>query len=295
VAYYGSFSKAADALGYTQSAVSQQISALERLIGQRLVKRSAGSPFTDLTELGARIAPHIDAILDRLLAARADVDDYAGAATLRLGTFPSVGVRILPKIMQELVDRPGSPRITLTESNSEDDLLDLVERRDLDITFACVPRPERPITFQELLIDPFVLVVARKSPLANRATPLSLEEIAGERLVGLDLCVEAIAVENYFAKHRFELDFVFRSSDNGTLLGLVAAGVGAALVPGLLVDPADTETVAIELDERIPARRIALAWHQDRPAALPVEMFVRAAWEACRQLASGGQNGPVPT
>jgi DNA-binding transcriptional LysR family regulator len=263
--------------------VSQQISALERLVGQRLVERSAGSPLTGLTELGARLAPRIDAILDHLIAARAHVVGYAGTDTLRVGIFQSVGVRILPRIMQELVEDAGGPRITLTESNSEEHLLDLVERGELDMTFACLPRPDRSITFLELMLDPFVLLVPPRSPLADRTAPLTLDEIANERLIGLDLCVEAVAVERYFEEHGVKLDFAFRSSDNGTLMGLVAAGVGAALVPGLLVDPADSQTVAIKLDERIPARRIALAWHPDREAALTAK-FARAAREACRQL-----------
>src|ERR671923_1997986 len=92
-----SFRAAAKRLGYTQSAVSQQIAMLERLVGQRLVERSAGGRRVSLTEAGRLLNAHAEALAARLAAAKADMDALASgqAGIVRVGTFQTVGARIL--------------------------------------------------------------------------------------------------------------------------------------------------------------------------------------------------------
>src|SRR6266496_1068456 len=99
VAREGTFGKAATALGYTQSAVSQQIAALERIVGQRLVERPGGPRPVSLTEAGQLLLRHAQSIVARLKAAQADLNALrAGeAGTLRVGAFQSVGARVLPE------------------------------------------------------------------------------------------------------------------------------------------------------------------------------------------------------
>src|SRR5215210_5465580 len=93
IAAEGTFGRAAQRLGYTQSAVSQQIATLERLVGQRLVERPGGPRPVSLTEAGRLLLRHAAAIVARLEAARADLEALgAGAAgSLRVGTYQSVG------------------------------------------------------------------------------------------------------------------------------------------------------------------------------------------------------------
>src|SRR2546429_3517990 len=97
-----SFGRAARRLGYTQSAVSQQIATLERIVGQRLVERPGGPKAVSLTEAGRLLLTHADAIAARVAAAQADLTALADghAGTLRVGVFQSVGQRILPEIMR---------------------------------------------------------------------------------------------------------------------------------------------------------------------------------------------------
>src|SRR3954469_23796980 len=92
----GSFGRAAQRLGYTQSAISQQIAALERAVGERLVERPGGSRPVALTEAGRPLLAHADAIVARLKAAQADMAALrqGEAGTLRVGTFQSVGARV---------------------------------------------------------------------------------------------------------------------------------------------------------------------------------------------------------
>src|SRR5512142_1133771 len=102
VAATGSFHGAADELEYTQSAVSQHIAALESIVGARLVERSRGRRTVTLTEAGVLLVRHADAIVARLRAAQADLSAYADGVggVLRIGTYPSVGARILPAVVR---------------------------------------------------------------------------------------------------------------------------------------------------------------------------------------------------
>src|SRR2546430_17524379 len=99
VAREGSFGRAATALGYTQSAVSQQIATLERIVGHRLIERPGGPKPVSLTEAGRLLLKHSDAIAARVAAAQADLTALAEgqAGTLRVGGFQSVGQPILPE------------------------------------------------------------------------------------------------------------------------------------------------------------------------------------------------------
>src|SRR5437868_10374935 len=98
----GSFGRAARRLGYTQSAVSQQIATLERIVGEKLVERPGGPRPISLTEAGRILLRHAESIVARLQAAQADLAAFASgeAGSLHVGTFQSVGAKILPEVMR---------------------------------------------------------------------------------------------------------------------------------------------------------------------------------------------------
>src|SRR5689334_7805535 len=112
VAREGSFGKAATSLGYTQSAVSQQIAMLERIVGQRLVERPGGPKPVWLTEAGRLLLTHAEAIAARLSAAQADLSAFGNgeAGTLRVGVFQSVGQRVLPEVMRRFFEARSEER-----------------------------------------------------------------------------------------------------------------------------------------------------------------------------------------
>jgi molybdate transport repressor ModE-like protein len=283
----GSFGKAATSLGYTQSAVSQQIATLERIVGQRLVERPGGPKPVSLTEAGRLLLTHADAIAARVAAAQADLtalgDGEAGA--LRVGVFQSVGQRILPELMRRFLAAWPLVDVTLTESADDTELLGLVERGELDLTFSDLPLVEGPFDSVELMRDPYVLVVPSDSPLAGRTSTPSDREIAELDLIGHKHCRTIANVEARFGR---PLTFVFRSDHNQTVQALVAAGVGMALVPQLTMDPEDEATALIELPKIAP-RVIALAWHRDRYRTPAARAFV----EMTQQVTSELEAAPV--
>lgn len=286
VAREGSFGGAAVALGYSQSAVSQQIAALERIVGERLVERPGGPRPVSLTDAGRLLLGHAEGIVARLEAAQADLAAYADGSvgSLRVGTYQSVGARVLPRVLLEFAGTWPLVSILLTESSDDSELLALVERGELDLTFVMLPVGEGPFEARELMQDPYVLLVRADSPLAVSKTTPTLKEIAGVPLIGYRQCRSVFAVEERFRGTGLEPEIVFRSDDNTTIQGMVAAGVGSALVPRLTVEPRDEAVLAIPVDQRVPPRQIGVAWHKDRYQPPAARAFAEVAARVCAEI-----------
>lgn len=295
VAREGSFGAAAVALGYSQSAVSQQIAALERMVGERLVERPGGPRRVSLTDAGKLLLGHADGIVARLEAAQADLAAYSegSAGTLRVGTYQSVGARVLPRLMLEFSQAWPLVSIQLTESTDDSELLGLVERGELDVTFVMLPADEGPFAVHRLMEDPYVLLVRADSPLAASKTPPSLKEIASVPLIGYRQCRSIFAVEERFRGTGLEPRIVFRSDDNTTIQGMVAAGVGCALVPRLTVETRDSSVLALPVDSRIPPREIGIVWHKDRYHAPAARAFVGVAARVCDAIEAEHEGRPA--
>jgi DNA-binding transcriptional LysR family regulator len=286
IAEYGSFHRAAAALDYTQSGISHQIAALERIVGERLLERPGGSRPVRLTEVGERMLAHACLVLDQLDAARADVAALrAGVAgRLRVGAFQSVGAKLLPPLMSRLArERPGL-RIDLTQTTSDPELFDLLAGGGLDITFAMLPAPEGPFRVRELFADRFVILAAADSDVAGRGGCLSLRELAELPLIAANACRYTSGLEAQLRERGFEPNIVQRSDDNGTVHGLVAAGAGFAFVPQLVADTVNGELAVLEVDEPLPPRRIALATRRDRHTPAALETFVEEVAATCDEL-----------
>jgi DNA-binding transcriptional LysR family regulator len=274
----GSFGRAADRLGYTQSAVSQQIATLERIVGERLVERPGGPRPISLTEAGRLLLHHAQSIVARLQAAQADLAALrAGeAGSLLIGTFQSAGARLLPTIMRRYRDRWPNVEIRLDEI--EDEAIALaVERGEIDVGFVLLPVGDAPLETTELLHDPHVLIVAAGSPLAAR--PPTLHEIADEPLVGFRDAHGVEPIMSGFRSEGIEPHWAFRSNDNPTIQGLVAAGLGVAVMPRLTVDVGDPRIAVVDLPPSFPSRVVALARHRDRYYSPAARAFIETARE----------------
>ncbi len=281
----GSFGAAAASLGYTQSAVSQQIQTLERAVGERLVERPGGPRRVSLTEAGEVLLRHAERVVAGMEAAWADLRALSAgeAGTLRVGTYQSVGARILPDLMRRFVaERPGV-EVQLTESTFDQELLDQVERGETDLTFTVLPFAGGPFETVELMRDPYLLVVAADSPLARAGGTPSLAELGELPLIGTRHCFAGAQAERFIESRGVELNVVFRSDDNGTVQGLVGAGMAAALIPALALEPNDEQVVALAPAE-LPPRRIGLAWHMHRALSPAARTFIECAVDLCARL-----------
>jgi DNA-binding transcriptional LysR family regulator len=279
-----SFSRAARALGYTQSAISQQLALLERIVGARLVERPGGPRPVSLTPAGEILLRHGRRIVDQLAAARADLGAWSAgsAGELRVGTYHSVGAKILPAVVGRLAAAVPDVRVALVETSDEGQLLKLVERGELDLTFMLYPLADGPFVAVELLRDPFLLLVAEDSPLATAGVRPTLADVAALALIAYDRVRDATRPETQL---RGTPRVVFRSNDDETIHGLVAAGMGAALLPQLSVDHGHPGVRAVELGAGLPPRVIGLAWHRDRELPPAAGEFVAITQRVCEELA----------
>jgi molybdate transport repressor ModE-like protein len=291
VAEEGSLAAAARRLGYSQPAVSQQLAVLERLLEARLVERRGGVREARLTDAGRLVLVHAAAILARAQAADAELHLLKSGAsgTLRLGVFPSVGARVVPTLLQQLAERWPQIEVELVEDASDRKLLDQVEAAELDLTFAMLPTREGPFVATELLSDPYVVLVPANSHLAARRRPLQPRELAKLSLIAFRH-TQAYP-EEFLEAHGIAARVRFRSDENETVVGLVAAGMGVALVPRLTVDPARDDVVQLGIGAGLPPRLIALVRHQDRQPTPAARELMEIAGALC---ADNSDPGPRP-
>jgi LysR family transcriptional activator of glutamate synthase operon len=126
--------------------------------------------------------------------------------------------------------------------------------------------------------DPYVLVVPAAWPLAAaRRAPATLEDASPHPLILLESCRARPLIEEHMRANGAEPAVAFCSDDNGTVQGLVAAGLGVAVVPRLTMDENDPRTVLRPLATPVPPRILGIVRHRDRLPSRAVEAFVATA------------------
>jgi DNA-binding transcriptional LysR family regulator len=260
VASHGSFSAAADALSYTQSAVSQQIAALEREAGSRLVERSARG--VRLTDAGRALVSHADAILARLADAEDELQAIAGlrGGRLRVAAFPSACATLMPLAVRRFRELHPGVELSLLPADP-DDALRLLRTGEADValsieaTFACTTPDD--IERVELLDDPMYIMLPAGHPLADRAR-VRLGDLVDEQwMIGTtDTCPDASIFVRTCQAAGFEPRVAFHLDDYNAIQGFVAAGMGVSFIPDLALVAVRDDVVIRSLGNKPPVRRI---------------------------------------
>src|ERR687887_2166448 len=187
VARHGSFSAAAEALSFTQSAVSQQIAALEREAGTTLVQRSARG--VRLTEAGEAVVRHAEAIMARLAEAKAELEAIAGlrGGRVRMAAFESAAATLMPPAIAEYRTRHPAVELSMVLAEPEDSLPQLrAGELELSVIFGGSLAESYSIEgleLMELLEDPLYLVLPADHPLARKRN-IRLADLAHEEWIG---------------------------------------------------------------------------------------------------------------
>jgi DNA-binding transcriptional LysR family regulator len=287
VALRGSFSAAADALSYSQPAVSQQIARLEAQAGVKLIERQPKG--VRLTAAGEALMRHTERILSQLAEAQAELGEIASSARgrLRIGSFATAAGTIVPhavsafrrqrpgvKLDLVLMDPPasipalrrGDIEIAITEEGgfeADPDLSGLgIERLMDDVLYASLPADH---------------------PLATRRA-VALSDLRDEEwmLVGLrGSCADSNIVLRACQDAGFEPNVAYTSDDYFAIQGLVAAGMGVALVPGLALASSRGDVAVRPLRGRPPYRRIGAVFQPEPtgPVAVMLDCLREAADE----------------
>ncbi|WP_436776732.1 LysR family transcriptional regulator [Yinghuangia sp. YIM S09857] len=280
----GSFGRAAARLGYTQSTVSQQIAALERAVGGRVFDRPGGPKPVQLTPLGRVVLDQGRELLAKARAFADAVDRFnAGGGRVDIGTFQSVSNVILPSLVRRLRDEHPGCDIRLSEEEPDQPRIG-----HLDLLFydgRLDARLDGGLEHLKLLDDPYLLVAAAGT---FPDGPVPLERFDGAAMVAWPLTCDQPRVEQAISRHGARPQVVFRSAVNDTLLSMVRAGMGSAVLPWLAVLGgdvlADHRLTVHELRPRIPPREIYLHWRAGRThsplARRALEIAVESASEA---------------
>lgn len=287
VAREGTFGRAATALGYTQSAVSQQIAALERLVGERLFDRPGGPRPVELTPLGKIVLGHARDVIGRVDAAAEAIERFRAGEVGRVdvGTFQSVSDVLLPTIVTRLLaDFPGLD-IRLFESDDDPTLDERVASGELDVSFVVGERTG-DLETTVLLEDQFVLIAPAGEQLAG---PVATADLDGRAFVGYPTGSCQQAIEHGLREEGAAPRFVFRSLNNGAVTAMVRAGMGWAVMPRLALDPNDPSVDRHELHPPMPPRLVCVAWRRDRTLSPAARRLVEIAREVGAEHARAQQ------
>jgi len=248
----GSFAKAGAELGFTASAVSQQVAALERTTGLLLFERGPRS--VRPTGLAHALGSRVSTVLAQLDGLEREVTAMAagGRGIVRIGSFPTASAGLLPGALARLTRSQAGLEVLLDEAEP-DDLVLRLEAAMLDVIlvyeYYLVPQ-FWPSGLQRttLLSESLVLLVDSAHPLAARdGGPANLAELAGETwAASLKGTAGARSLDRLCAEAGFAPRVAYRSNDYNVIRGLVSAGLGVALVPELAhADDPRTRSVGV--------------------------------------------------
>ena len=242
LADYGSITAAAAALGYSQPAVSQQLKRLEQRIGMAVIERVGRG--VRLTEAGRLLARHAATVSGALDTAAGELSELRGlrAGRVRLAAFPSASATIVPRLLADLQRRHPGVSVTYLEAEPPEAVALVRENQaDLAITFSYPGDRVDPhrasaegLVVTLLRRDEMMLVLPAAHPRAGDAT-VDLRDLAEENWIGgcprcrghlLELCGHS----------GFTPSISYETDNAAAVIGLVAAGIGVAMLPALALD-----------------------------------------------------------
>lgn len=282
----GSFAEAARRLGYTGSAVSQQISALERQLRTPLFERDAHS--ITATPAAEFIAARSRPALGSLQALEDDIslllDGVVGR--LRLGSFPTASERLLPEALSSFTTSHPEIDVQLDEAEPQE-LMPLLESREIDLAvvyrYNLAPKvwPSTVLTQRVLREE---LLVVRAGDESEHPDEVDLGELAGATWVSTREGTSGAAVLRHLCAARgFEPSVSYRSNNYSVIQGLVRAGLGIALVPALGYRPSRGLSVA-RIGDSPASREILVASSPTAPPPL-ADAFTASFRRAARRFA----------
>jgi DNA-binding transcriptional LysR family regulator len=290
----GTIAAAAAALGYTPSAVSQQLAALEREAGAILLDRTARA--AELTDAGRRLAEHAGRILAMIEAAEADLSAAGPTGRVTVTAFPTAAVAFGPALVRRVRAHPGLT-LLLRETQREEGLR-LVRTAEADVALVAdwsgrLPSAESgrggdgggtgTLRFYRLIRDPVVLVLPRGHPAADPAQPVDLDRLRDEPWLAAPASEPSRrAVDRLLAGTGGMPPAPWEFEGLSTILSLVARGIGIAALPRLTLAVGDRRVTVRELPGAAQARdvyAVARASSVRRPSVAVILAALNAAAE----------------
>jgi DNA-binding transcriptional LysR family regulator len=300
VARFGSLSGAADSLGYTQPAVSQQMASLERRAGMPLLDRTNRG--VRLTEAGEALLRHAEAILSEQTLAERELEAIAGlrGGRVRMGAFPTAGAALVPDAVSLFIARYPDVDLSVLEAEPEESV-PMLRAGELDV--ALVAENDQGegfgyfyegIELHHLLDEPRCALLPQNHRLARRAR-LRLEDLANETWIelGRSPARRGRAYLTPASRSGRAPRIGFRSDDFSVVQGMVAAGAGIAVVPELALADLRTDVTIRALGSSAPRRIIAAARlagvHRSSAASALLELLTEVSRRYLARRVGGGR------
>lgn len=280
----GTFARAARSVGFTQSAISQQIASLEKSVGIAVFDRPKGPKPVELTPAGhilvdyarnvLHAATEMDGVLDRL---RRGI-----SGRLTIGTFQSVSSKMLPTIIGRMRIEVPDVDIRLTETDDQDRLLRGILADDMDLAFTIDLGDDPQLVVEVLGRDPFVVIAPVHEAVAG---PVALADLNDRLLIGQPHDNSGqVMIDDRMRSAGLRPDYAYRLSDNAAVQSMVRTGMGWAVMPALAIDAADPLISVLTPDPPIPPRTMQLIRRADHTLTPAADTFARIAHETAREL-----------
>ena len=297
-AEHGTIAATAAALGYTASAVSQQLATLEREAGAALLDRSARA--AELTDAGRRLAGQAGEILALIEAAEADLSDREPVGRVAISAFPTAAVAFAPALTRVV---RAHPRLSLLLRQTQfGEGMRQVRAGQVDVSIvddwtASPPGDEiGGLRCYPLVQDALVLVVPRRHWAADLREPVALHRLRAESWLAPPVGEPTRrAIDRVLAASGGALSPPWEFEGLATILSLVARGIGIALLPRLTLAAGEGRVVVRELPGRSPFRYVYAVARESGVRRPSVAVTLTALTSAARSLARHSPPAPDPT
>lgn len=274
----GSFSKAGEELGYTQSAITQMMKSLETEVGFPILSKNHQG--VQLTPDGRKIMPAIRTLLNCEEALQQEINSikHIESGSLRIGTFLSCAIQWLPKIIRSFQEK--HPLIHLEVIETGDDELDqLLMEGKIDLAFSSL-HGQSSMDFYPLTEDPIVAIVPEEHPFYNR-TSISLSELNDQPFILSEKSFDR-DIHRILQANQLNPNVVFVSQNGITIIAMVEQGLGISLLPALILKSYNGPVHCIPLDPP-QSRKLGILVKSSESISPAMKAFIKCSKESLMQ------------
>ncbi|WP_223250660.1 LysR family transcriptional regulator [Bacillus pumilus] len=266
----GSFTKAGEKLGLTQSGVSHNIAKLESELGIVLLRRNRNG--LSLTDAGERVMPHIRQIIHHasLLEQEAALIQGMEVGSIKIGTFSSFSSKMLPQLIHLFTKRYPNIQVELYEGGYEE-IEEWIASGTVDVGF--LTQPSREFETIPLFQDELVVLMQEEHRL-NKKKVIEVDSLQDESFImpkaGCDLLIKKLLKER-----GVKPQVLLEIGDNNALISMVQEGLGVTIIPTLILPPQMSHTKVIPLETNV-YREINLAFKSFKAASPSAKRWIEA-------------------
>jgi DNA-binding transcriptional LysR family regulator len=279
VAELGSFRRAAQDLGYTQSALSHQVATMERALGRPVFTRPGGRGQVKLTPAGEAVCRRARRAFSEVEAIAFEAEAAEGGQTsrVRVGGSQTTAAEVMPGALRAFREDYPDVEVALWEYDSFEAVASALSRGRVELGFAHNPMPDDRVESIPLLDDSWVILTRRDSSIADIERP-SFEVLDGKDVVAWNRKLQVQAeLEDAWMRRGIAPRIVYRTDDNLALQRLVAAGLGHACIGRLAARRAiDPSLTWLTPKEFLGPRQIALSYPRNRQMSATTSALMSA-------------------